>query len=72
MSEPGHRFEISCSYCGVLDHYRKLDGAIEQAKYFKEFPHEACEDVMVFDRMAHRGKPELYNVDGSVRSIRND
>lgn len=71
MSEPSQRFEISCSCCGVLDYYAKLEDALEQARYFDEFPHKDCEDVMVYDRMAHIGRPDLYNTDGLARTIRH-
>ena len=42
MSMTDNRFEISCNYCGVLDHYAKKDDALMLSRIFDEFSHKDC------------------------------
>lgn len=69
MGTPDYRFEVSCNYCGVLEYCTTLEHALRTAKNC-EPDHKYCSDIMVFDLMAHKGKPEIYNPEGTVRSIR--
>ena len=63
------RYEISCSGCGVLHHESTLREALETAGRCVP-DHTLCADVMVYDRMAHNGRPEIYEPGGKVRSWR--
>ena len=69
MTGFSERFEISCSYCGVLGYKGTKSEALDSALHWKS-RHPHCEDIMVFDRMAHKGQYEIYNTDGTGRSRR--
>jgi hypothetical protein len=69
MSGFNERFEVSCQKCGGLSYYRKLNDAVQYA-FDKQRHHIECGYVVVFDRMAHLGQPELYSSEGLVTSIR--
>ena len=64
------RFQISCSNCGYLASERTLQDAKRSAS-LAELKHNAeYEHIEIYDIMAHIGKPELYNSDGEIISIR--
>jgi len=69
MAGFSERFEVSCSNCGVLGYEGTRLEALVSAQHQKTL-HLHCEDIIVFDRMAHKGQYEIYNADGTGRSRR--
>ncbi len=56
------RFQVSCSYCGLLTQFATKTKAFEYANRVK-FKHTAPdESIEVFDCMAHKGNQNLWGV----------
>ena len=53
------RYEIGDSCCGVIAYSDKLRSAFERALAYQTGSHKNC-TVTVYDRMAHRGKPDTW------------
>ena len=53
------RYEVSDNRCGVIYCAFTVRDAFSQAKILQETTHQTC-TVTVFDRMAHRGKPDTW------------
>jgi len=64
------RYEISCTYCGVVCHDETLEAALRTARYQEGRHNEKGEAIRVFDRMAHHGKPHLWTPSGRVMGRR--
>lgn len=63
------RYEVSCSHCGVLAYEPFKRKALRMAQRQK-VRHEFCEEILVYDRMAHVGRPEIFAADGTPRGIK--
>ncbi len=59
-----NRFQIICSYCGLLSSTTKLFDAIRTATRAKERHSSPEETIEIFDLLAHTGRPELYTHTG--------
>ena len=70
MKQTDNRFHVTCGYCGMIDTYPSLVEAKVRAVSVKGGSHKDCEDITIFDTMAHIGKPELYEADGTPRETR--
>jgi len=66
------RFTVNCSVCGYLTGHTTLAKALMKATSAQRGHSLRGEVVTVFDVMAHRGRPELYNADGEVLGRRTD
>ena len=53
------RYEISDSYCGVIACGNKIRLTFERALAYQTGTHKSC-TVIVYDRMAHQGKPDTW------------
>lgn len=53
------RYEVGADDVGVIAHVSKFDEAVRVATDFIE---REGMPVTIFDRMAHKGKPELWDV----------
>ena len=71
MKQTDNRFHVGCSCCGMIDTYPSLIEAKSRAVSARNGLHSDCEDITIFDTMAHIGKPQLYEVDGVPREIRH-
>lgn len=58
------RFQISCSYCGLIGTEKSLSAALQSAKRLKEKHNTEVEVIEIFDSMAQKGTCELWDVDG--------
>jgi len=58
------RFQITCSYCGLLATETKLANALERAKSLQKKHSSKDEKVEVFDVMAKVGACELWDPEG--------
>jgi len=58
------RFQITCSYCGLLTTETKLANALERAKALQKKHSSKDEKVEVFDVMAKVGACELWDPEG--------
>ena len=65
------RYEISDPYCGVIAYApTKAEGNRMLANYFGS--HFSCGDLSLFDRMAHVGRDDMWDVDGRVMHIKGE
>ena len=53
------RYEIGDSDCGVIAYTNKICTAFDRALVYQTSSHKDC-TVTVYDRMAHRGKPDTW------------
>jgi len=65
-----NRFQISCTDCGHLDVEKDLQSAIRTADHYSKTHNTDKEVIQIFDLMAHKGKPEVYNRIGEPIKIR--
>ena len=65
------RFEILCTYCGGLSSKRTLRAAVLYASLAERRHTGEYERIEIYDRMAQKGRPELYTSDGKVTEVRN-
>jgi len=65
------RYHIGCSYCGFLQSTPTQRRAFDVAWYAQRL-HSDCGSVTVFDAMAHYGRPQLWDANGSVQRIREE
>ena len=63
-----YRYEIGDSVCGVLDWATKRRVADLRARALQA-KHPECK-VTIFDRMAHKGRPDTWAAAGPVLSTR--
>lgn len=66
------RYEIGCSICGYICSDRTMSDAIATANRASELHKGKSEYITIYDRMAHRGKPRLYDMNGNIRKEGND
>ena len=66
MGLANHRYEISCSYCGVISYAGTLAEALRDAQHAATRHNGANESVKVFNVMAHWNAPELWDITGKV------
>lgn len=63
------RFTVDCSQCGFLPYgYTNFTDALNYAKKAVLKHASPNEKITVFDRMAHKGKPELWDYQGNIIS----
>jgi len=66
-----YRFQVSCSYCGMLESFTNFNDAVTYANKMQKTQHNnPCENVEVFDLLAHSGKPDLFDYLGDIKSIK--
>ena len=65
-----HRFHVCCDECGLIDAYPSLVEAKMRAISATNGSHSNCKRIVIFDSMAHIGKPQLYTKVGSPIEIR--
>ncbi len=70
MKQTDHRFQVGCSYCGMIDAYPSLVEAKVRAVSARDGLHKDCWDITIFDAMAHIGRPQLYEANGAPREVR--
>ncbi len=66
MKQTDNRFHVCCDYCGLIDAYPSLVEAKIRAIGARDGSHKECEEIVIFDSMAHYGKPELYTATGTA------
>lgn len=64
---PDYRYQITCSYCGLIGTEKSKEEAFETAKRLKERHNTEDEEIEVFDLMAQRGTCELWTIDGQCK-----
>ena len=62
------RYEIDCSVCGVLKFEPRLIDALVMARIYAK----RCGQVTVYDRMAHKGAPQLWDSNGRLIAWREE
>ena len=72
MATTDNRFQVSCTYCGHLDAEKDLQSAIRTADYYSKTHNTDKEFIQIFDLMAHKGKPEVYNRIGTPIKFRSN
>ncbi len=58
------RFTIDCSFCGLLSSETRFNAALETAKRLSGKHNETGERISIFDRLAHKGACNLWDVNG--------
>ncbi len=53
-----YRFQVCCSYCGMLEQFTTKARAFEYAQRARG-KHANCEKIEVYDAMAHKGEQNL-------------
>lgn len=66
------RYEISDKICGVIIYAATYDGARGTAGLIAKANHIDCGDILIYDRMAHKGKAEMWNQAGQILSIKEN
>ncbi len=56
------RFQVCCSYCGLLDQFTTKQAAFDYANRIKAKHNTTEEKIEVFDAMAQHGHPNLWQV----------
>ena len=63
------RYEVSCGGCGVIAYYKSFDAALKGADTYA-LAHADCDGVLlIYDRMAHEGKENLFYTDGTPATV---
>ncbi len=70
MTTVHDRFQVCCSYCGFLSSHRTHELALESAKHALARHNQKVEHITVFDLMAHKGKTDLWDVNGKPVRIK--
>ncbi len=60
------RYEIGCSVCGHLGNRQSWYEAMNAANDVSHYHSEAGEHIEVFDRMAHIGQPNRWDINGKA------
>ena len=63
------RFQVGCSYCGHLSAHQTRNAATV-ALWNLSGRHATCGKLTIFDVMARRGAPELWDARGYVLELR--
>ena len=63
------RYEIGCAECGVLEYVETKREAFLRATLL-DLRHGPAASIMVYDHLAHRGKPELWTSGRTVVEVR--
>ena len=69
-SQMRSRYEIGCSECGVICYETTLKKALIEAQTQTKQHDTDSEKVTVYDRLAHYGKPELFDTTGKVLKLK--
>jgi hypothetical protein len=56
------RFQVGCSFCGLLAAFPTKHEAFNYGKRVKEKHNQPNEMIETFDTMAHKGKENLFKV----------
>jgi len=56
-----HRFHVCCEDCGLIDAYPSLIEAKVRATSAANGSHSDCKTIVIYDSMAHIGKPQLLS-----------
>ena len=70
MGVPENRFQVSCSYCKHLDSFPTLELAKRYAQHAIQTHNNPCENITIYDLMAHIGQFEVYDYQGNGISKR--
>ena len=71
MGLTSHRYEIGCSYCGVVSYERNFNDALAKAKHEATRHNGANETIRIGNLLARHGAPELWDINGNVLKYRS-
>ena len=63
------RFEVGDKVCGVIGYCPTYDLAWDLAEV-RGRTHKECGDISIYDRMAHKGDPEIWSHDGRCLHVK--
>ena len=61
------RFMVLCSVCGWISGHKNFSLALSAAQYAYMLKHTLPDEkITIYDLMAHKGKPELWDFNGNI------
>jgi hypothetical protein len=56
-----YRYQVSCSYCGLLDTFSNFKDAVAYARRMRNEYHKATDEyIYIYDLLAHFGQFNLF------------